>query len=121
MPQKDLVERTMQYAIRIIECFRSLPRETEAQIIGKQLLRSGTSVGANFREAQRAQSDADLISKLAISLKELEESAYWLELMEKTAIFPKNRLAPLQDETQQLIAIFTSITKKKKQSMRNRW
>jgi four helix bundle protein len=82
--------------------------------LGKQVLRSGTSVGANYREAFRARSDAEFLAKMGDSLRELDETAYWLELLVESGIVPSEKLADLQDETDQLIAIFTTIIKKKK-------
>ena len=77
----DLKVRTKTYALRIVRLYTSLPKTTEAQVIGKQLLRSGTSVGANYREAYRARSTAEFIAKCGISLQELDETSYWLELL----------------------------------------
>ncbi len=82
--------------------------------MGKQLLRSGTSVGANYREACRARSNAEFTAKMGICLGELDETAYWLELLEKSTIFTTEQLSALQDETNQLIAIFVTILKKTK-------
>jgi four helix bundle protein len=79
--------------------------------MGKQVLRSGTSVGANFREAYRARSDAEFLAKIGDCLKELEETCYWLELLVEGEIVPANRLASLQNECNQLIAILTTISK----------
>jgi four helix bundle protein len=110
----DLRMRTKQFALRVIRLYSALPKRTEAEVIGKQVLRSGTSVGANFREAHRARSDAEFISKLGDCLKELEETIYWLELLIEGEIMPGDRLASLQDECNQLIAIFTTIAKKMK-------
>jgi four helix bundle protein len=81
MKDSDLKIRTKQYALAIILLFSELPKRTEIQIIGRQFLRSGTSVGAQYREATRAKSDADFISKIEGSLQELEETEYWLELL----------------------------------------
>jgi four helix bundle protein len=86
-----------------------LPKTTEAQVIGRQLLRSGTSVGAHYREAQRAKSTADFISKIEGALQELDETAYWLELLDESKIVQADRLAPLVKETDELIAIFVTI------------
>ena len=82
----DLRSRTKQFSLRIVRLFAALPRTTEAQVIGKQLLRSGTSVGAHYREATRARSNAEFISKLEGGLQELEESAYWMELLSESGI-----------------------------------
>ena len=105
----ELRARTKNFALRIIRLYVSLPKTTEAQVIGKQLLRSGTSVGAHYREAQRAKSTADFISKLEGALQELDETAYWLELLGEAKIVPTDRLAPLVKETDELIAIFVTI------------
>ena len=110
----NLQARTKEFAPRIIRLFSALPKTTEAQILGKQVLRSGTSIGANYREAQRARSKAEFIAKLGDSFKELDETAYWLELLTKSGLAPVSRVAGLQDECNQLIAIFTSIAKKTK-------
>src|SRR5215204_6147957 len=104
----ELKARTKEFAVRIIRLFAALPKSTEAQVIGKQFLRSGTSVGAQYREAQHAKSDADFISKIEGSLQELEETTYWLELLAELEIFNSNKLAPLQTETKELIAIFVT-------------
>ena len=79
--KQDLKERTKAFALRIIRLYAALPKTTEAQVLGKQVLRSGTSVGAHYREAQRAKSNADFIGKIEGGLQELEETAYWLELL----------------------------------------
>jgi four helix bundle protein len=103
---------TKQYALRIIGVYEKLPHRTVAQVLGRQALRSGTSVGANFREAYRARSTAEFISKLGDCLKELEETAYWLELLVDSGIIRSSETAHSQDETNQLTAILTSIVKK---------
>src|SRR5688572_620098 len=110
----DLRQRTKAFALRVLRLYAALPSRTDAQVLGRQLLRSGTSVGANFREAYRARSDAEFIAKVGDSLKELDETAYWLELLAEAEIIAAERLAPLQDECNQLIAIFTTISKKAK-------
>ncbi|MCI0396696.1 MAG: four helix bundle protein [Chloroflexi bacterium] len=114
MPEYDLRERTKAFALWVIRLYTVLPKTTEAQVLGKQLLRSGTSVGANYREAYRARSDAEFIAKLGDALRELDETAYWFELLIESGILPAEKLSPLQDETNQLTAIFTTIVKKKK-------
>jgi four helix bundle protein len=90
-PPQDLRLRTKTFALRIIRLYVALPKTTEAQVIGKQLLRSGTSVGARYREACRARSDAEFISKLEAALQELDESEYWIELLIDGAIVPGKR------------------------------
>lgn len=110
--RQDLRGRTKRYAVDIIRLYTSLPKREEARVIGRQMLRSGTSVGANYREAYRARSDAEFVSKVGICLQELDETGYWLELLEDAGIIPAQTLLRLKDETNQLIAIFTSIQKK---------
>jgi len=112
--------RTKQFALRIIRLYTSLPKTTEAQVIGKQVLRSGTSVGAQYREAQRAKSDADFINKVEGSLQELDETGYWLELLKDSGIFPAEKLESLLKETDELTAIFVTIVKKVKSKKASR-
>ena len=88
--------------------------DTVAQVLGKQALRSGTSVGANYREASRARSKAEFTAKVGDSLKEIEETEYWIELLADSGCLAPSKLLDLLDETRQLIAIFTTINKKSK-------
>ena len=111
---RDLKQRTKEFAVRVIKLYTGLPRSTVAQILGKQILRSGTSVGAQYRESQYAKSDADLVSKLEGSLQEHEETEYWLELIEEMSFFSSAQLEPLRIETGELKAIFITIVKKVK-------
>ena len=114
---QDLRVRTKDFALRIIRLFASLPKTTEAQVLGRQVLRSGTSVGAHYREGFRAKSNLDFISKLEGGLQELDETAYWLELLSEANIIPPKKLLPLQKETGELTAIFvTIVTKVKKRT-----
>ena len=108
----DLKSGTKRYALDVIRLYVALPKSTEAQVMGKQLLRSGTSVGAHYREGQRAKSNADLISKLEGALQELEESGYWLELLEESGTVEKAEVAGLANETGQLIAMLTVAVQK---------
>ena len=110
----DLIERTKQFALRVIRLFSSLPKTGEAQVLGKLLLRSGTSVGANYREAHRARSREEFAAKCGDSLREIEESAYWLELLEESGIVPATKLKDLRNETLELTAIFVTIVTKSK-------
>jgi four helix bundle protein len=91
-----------------------MPRTSTAQVLGKQLLRSGTSIGANYREAYRSRSDAEFVAKMGDCLKELEETSYWLELLTESGLFPAENLAALRDECDQLAAIFVTIIKRKR-------
>jgi four helix bundle protein len=119
MDSHDLKIRTKDFAVRVVKLFSALPKNTEAQVLGKQPLRSGTSVGAQYREAQHAKSDADFISKLEGSLQELEETAYWLELIEELGFFTPVKLVPIRQETKELTAIFVTIVKKIKARKKN--
>ncbi|MBI5080362.1 MAG: four helix bundle protein [Chloroflexi bacterium] len=116
---EDLRTRTKSLALRVIKMYGKLPKSTEAQVIGRQVLRSGTAVGANYREAYRARSDAEFISKMGDCLKELDETAYWFELLVEGGIVKAGQLAPLQDEVNQLIAIFVTIIKKRKRNLKD--
>jgi four helix bundle protein len=111
---KDLPERTYQYGRRVIALFEALPDTKLAQTLGMQLLRSGTSVGANYREADRARSKAEFISKMGDSLKELDESSLWLRHITDSEIVPPSRLTLLRSETDELIRIFVTIIKRAK-------
>ena len=110
----DLITRTRDFALQFIRLYAALPKSTEAQVVGKQRLRAGTSVGAHYREGQRAKSDADFISKIEGALQELEETAYWLELLIGAGIVSQERLACSQRETEELTAIFVAIVRKTK-------
>jgi len=111
---RDLKERTRDFALRIIRLYVSLPRSTTAQVIGKQVLRAGTSVGAHYREACRAKSNADFVNKLEGALQELEETGYWLELLGGAGIVSGEMLAALRQEAEELIAILVAIVKSTK-------
>jgi four helix bundle protein len=111
---EDLKPRTKWYALRVIHMFTALPRTEVARVLGRQVLRSGTSVGANYREAYRARSTSEFISKLGDCLKELEETGYWLELLVDSGSVSSRKMAALLQETNELLAIFTTISKKTK-------
>jgi four helix bundle protein len=115
----DLKKRTKDFALRIVRLYCSLPKSTEAQVLGKQILRSGTSVGAQYRESQYAKSDADFLSKVQGSLQELEETIYWLELLDEIQIFPHEKFASIQREAEELRAILITIAKKVKTRIQN--
>ena len=114
MANSDLKIRTKDYALSVIRLFAALPKRTETQILGRQLLRAGTSVGAQYREATRGKSTADFISKIEGSLQELEESEYWLELLAESGFHPEERLLALKKETGELKGIFVSIVRNTK-------
>jgi hypothetical protein len=140
--EKDLRDRTKAFALQIVWMFSELPKTTEAQVLGKQALRSGTSVGASYREAYRARSKPEFIAKCGDSLRELEEwgvpggrdidgqiragsgradrraanqTAYWLELLVDGKIVAPEKLSNLRQECSELIAIFVTILKRSKE------
>ena len=109
--RRDLRVRTKEFALRIIRLSSSLPKTNEARVLGGQLLRSGTSVGAHYREAVRARSTAEFVSKIEGGLQELEETVYWLELLAESGIVPETRLTDLSKEAEELMAILVSSVK----------
>jgi four helix bundle protein len=107
----DLRRRTRAFAVRIVRLYTSLPKTSEAQVLGKQLLRSGTSVGAHYHEATRSRSNAEFISKIEAGLQELEESIYWMNLLIDCGITTKEKLSGLCQEADELAAIFVASVK----------
>lgn len=120
MNQDDLKKRTKQFALDIIRFVESLPKRRTAEILGNQLLRSGTAVGANYRSACRARSVADFISKMGIVEEEADESMFWMELLIASDLVRKEDLAALLDEADQMAAIAVSSirTARKSQKMK---
>ena len=106
--QEELRNRTKQFALRIIRLFRHLPRSAEAQVLGKQLLRSGTSVGANYRAAGRSRSKAEFVSKIGIVVEEADETVFWLECLVESGIVKEELLEDLLAEANELVAIFAA-------------
>src|SRR5258705_4964196 len=107
--RQDLRKRTKEFALRIIKLYAALPKSTEAQVLGKQLLRSGASVGAHYREACRAKSNADFISKIEGGLQELDETLYWLQFLAEGEIVKTELLGTLASDTKELISMVCSI------------
>jgi len=105
-PADQLKSRTKQFAIRIIKLSRCLPRSEEARVIGRQLLRSGTSVAANYRAVCRARSKAEFIAKIGIVVEEADETVFWLELIIEANIVPEKQMQKLLTEANELLAIF---------------
>ena len=113
-PPRDLAERTRAFALRVMRLGDSLPHTRSANVIAYQLIRSGSSVGAHYREALRARSDAEMISKFEGALMELEESAYWMSLLVDLELVSSSRMAPLREEAEELTAILVTSVKKLK-------
>ena len=111
---EDLKNRTRNYALRIIKLYGALPARGAGQILARQIVRSGTSVGAHYREAIRSRSRTEYAAKMNAGLMELEETLYWLELLEQSRIVRPQRLTSLKDESGQLTAILVSPIKKAK-------
>jgi len=107
-PAEELKKRSKQFAIRIVKLFRSLPKTEEARIIGRQMLRSGTSVAANYRAVCRARSKAEFIAKIGVVVEEADETVLWLELLVDTDIVRENRMNKLLAEANELLAIFAA-------------
>ena len=104
--------RTKEASLRIIRVFQQLPRTGEASVLGKQLLRSATSVAANFRAACRGRSTAEWYAKLCICVEEADETLFWLELLGDAGIVPKGRLESLEQEYLEIVSIFAAARKK---------
>ena len=104
----ELRDRTKVFALRIITLYRTLPKTAEAQVIGRQILRSGSSVAANYRAVCRARSKAEFIAKIGVVVEETDETILWLELLIESHIITEDRLTPLLTEANELMSIFTS-------------
>jgi len=108
--------RTKNFALRVLRLCRALPRTQEARILGGQLLRSSTSVAANYRAACRSRSRAEFVAKLGIVLEEADETAFWLELIQHAELFPQSKLRNLCAEADELVSIFVSSVRTAKRS-----
>lgn len=108
MNKAELEQRTKEFSLNLIRFLQSLPKNYLGEAMGRQLLKSGTSIGANYREANRAESKADFIHKLAIAEKEASETVYWLELMTEAQIGDRKDVAKLLQEAREILAIFTA-------------
>jgi four helix bundle protein len=111
MNKHELIKRTKAYALRVIKAVQALPRDAVAGVLGRQLLRAGTSVGANYRAACRAKSTADFVNKLKIVEEECDESIYWMELLIEAGLIPLRRLDALMKEGDELLSIVVSARK----------
>jgi four helix bundle protein len=111
-----LRDRTKKFAMRVIRLFQHLPRSTEAQVLGKQLLRAATSVGANYRAAGRARSKAEFVAKIGIVVEEADETIFWLECLMESGIVKPDLLRDLLAEANELVAIFAASQRTARQS-----
>ena len=120
MNEKELIQRTKRFAIGIIRLVSLLPKNTEGQAIGRQLIRCGTSVGANYRSACRGRSRAEFIARLGIVEEEADESAFWMELIIESGLLEKQLVEPLLQEANELVAIMVASRKSAKGKFTNR-
>jgi four helix bundle protein len=109
--KNDLQERTKAFALQIIDLVEHLPKSRSGEAVARQLIRSGTSIGANYREANRAQSKDDFIHKVALATKEASETAFWLELISESSHLKTTGSVELSQESRELLAILTTIGK----------
>ena len=108
VPAEELKKRTKAFAVRVVKLFRSLPKTDEARVIGRQMLRSATSVAANYRAVCRARSKAEFAAKMGVVVEEADETVFWLEFVGDTEIIPAQRMDPLLREANELLAIFAA-------------
>ena len=119
MNEKELKKRTKQFALRVIKLVNALPKNIQGQSIGRQLIRSGTSVGANYRSACRGRSKAEFVAKLGIVEEEADESAFWMELIIEEGLLEKELVEPLLKEADELVAIMVASRKSAKSTFTN--
>jgi four helix bundle protein len=115
MNEDELKQRTQQFALRVIRLTEALPRSRAGDVIGRQLLRAATSVGANYRSACRGRSRADFVNKIGIVEEESDESLYWLELIVEAGLLSRDKVGALIKEADELTAIFTATSRTAKQ------
>ncbi|HVT02766.1 MAG TPA: four helix bundle protein [Thermoanaerobaculia bacterium] len=115
MNKKDLEQRTKRFALQVIDFCDALPRARSSEVLAKQLIRSATSIGANYREANRAESRKDFIHKIAIVEKEAAETEYWLELIVERVSADNTEVRPILQESREILAIFTAIGRSTKE------
>ena len=120
MDAEELKQRTKKFGLDIIKLVESLPSSQAGRVIGNQLLRSALSVGANYRAACRGRSKADFISKIGITIEEVDESQHWLEMLAEAGIVTPDKLKPLIQESNELIAILTASAKTARENLNRR-
>jgi four helix bundle protein len=118
MDAEELKQRTKQFGLRVIRLIEALPTSKAGNVIGNQLLRCGTSVGANYRSACRARSKPDFVSKTGISIEEADEAMYWMEMLIEAGIVPKEKLTALMKEANEIVAILTASSKTAQAALR---
>ena len=106
-----IADKSMDFAVRVVNLYRQLVSERNEYVMSRQLLRSGTSIGANVREAMSAQTKADFVAKMSIVLKECNETGYWLELMTRTSFMTDEQYRSLDSDRREIFALLTSIIK----------
>ena len=111
MTPEEIKQRTKQYTLRVIRLVNALPPGRASDVLGRQLLRSGTSVGANYRSACRSRSDADFLARMGIVEEEADEAVYWMELLVESGLVPARRLAPLMQEGNEILAMVVASIK----------
>ena len=119
MKENNIQRKSFAFAIRIVKLYQHLTAERKEFVLSKQLLRSGTSVGAMVREAEHSESKADFVHKLAIAQKEINETLYWLELLSATAYLQKNEFESIHADAVEIIKILTAIIKSTKKGLTN--
>lgn len=119
MNEQELKQRTKQFALRVMKLVGALPEDSVGRTIGSQLIRSGTSVGANYRSACRGRSKAEFVAKLGVVVEEADESAYWLELVIEGELLAATLVEPLLQEANELTAIMVASRKSAKSSIEN--
>ncbi|MCA9246399.1 MAG: four helix bundle protein [Planctomycetales bacterium] len=117
MDREEMLVRTKAFALRIIRLVDAMPQGNVGWVLGKQLIKSGTSIGANDREAQRASSRKQFLSTMEIALREADETLYWLELLTDANLFEGNRLTDIENECREIVAILTAVVTTTRKSL----
>ena len=120
MKENVIVDKSKKFALRIIRMYRYLCDKKKEFVLSKQVLRSGTSIGVNVREAERGQSKADFMAKMSIALKEADETLYWLELLHESDLLSANEFSGIYNDGQEIVRILVSITQTSKRKLYGR-
>ena len=116
MKQSGVLEKSLDFAVRVVNLYKYLSAEKQEGVMSKQVLRSGTSIGANVREASQGQSKADFTAKMSIALKEAAETEYWLDLLERTGYLGRSEYESIQKDCGELARMLTAIVKTSRES-----